>query len=231
MPRLPRLVLPGFPHHLTQRGNRRQNVFFEDPDQQYFWDLLSRYSTLHGVEIWSYCLMRNHFHLVALPHSRSGLSSCLHDLDGRYAQYVNRKYELNGHLWQDRFFGCVLDSTHLWNAIRYVEQNPVRAGLVKLAEDYRWSSAAARCGLRADRVLTPGFPPPGLIPDWSQWLKLELEAHNLEGLREATLRGLPCGSETFLCQLEEMLGTRLRPRKPGPRPAPSRRSKKTPMRD
>jgi putative transposase len=222
MPRSPRLVLPGFPHHLTQRGNRKQDVFFDKEDREFFLALLSRYSSLHKVEIWSYCLMANHYHLIGQPHTRSGLSCCLHDLDGCYAGYFNRKYALTGHLWQDRFFGCVLDNTHLWNAVRYVERNCVEAGMVKRAEDYRWSSAAAHCGQRIDPVLTPnaGFPPPGLMADWSQWLRSEVPQQDLHRLREATRRGLPCGSDAFLRQLERMLGIRLRPPKRGRPPGP-----------
>lgn len=219
MARLPRIILPGFPHHLTQRGNRKAQVFFDDEDFECFLHLLRKYSRRHELELWSYCLMANHFHIVGQPHTRLGLSRCFHDLDGHYAQYFNFRYGLTGHLWQDRFFGCVLDASHLWNAVRYVENNPKEAGLVVLAEDYRWSSAAAHCGLRVDPVLTPntGFPPPGLISDWSTWLQGGPTEAEITQIRQATKRGLPCGSDSFIRQLEAMLGIRLRPLKPGPK--------------
>ena len=127
MPRRPRLILPGFSHHVTHRGNRHADIFCEEADYCFYLEKLSRYLRKYPLRLYSYCLMTNHVHLIPVPESRSALSLCLHDLHGLYADYFNRKYRLSGHLWQERFFACVLDESHLWNAFRYVERNPVRA--------------------------------------------------------------------------------------------------------
>jgi len=131
MPRRPRLILPGFPHHVTHRGNRRAEIFREESDYRFYLRKLGEYIQKYAIRIYSYCLMTNHVHLIPVPDSRSALSQCMHDLHGLYVDYFNRKYRLSGHLWQERFFACVLDDSHLWNAIRYVERNPVRARMVE----------------------------------------------------------------------------------------------------
>jgi len=154
MPRLPRAVFAGVPHHITQRGNRRDDVFFSDDDRGAYLEWLHSYCEKHEVDILAYCLMRNHIHLVAVPNSEDGLQRALKPLHMRYAQRVNRLQGWKGHLWQGRFFSSPLDDAYLWAAIRYVGRNPIRVGLAERAEDYRWSSAAAHCGLRSDVVLS-----------------------------------------------------------------------------
>jgi putative transposase len=215
MPRRRRVILPGFPHHVTHRGNRRLDIFREDVDYRFYLRKLSEYTRQYAIDLYSYCLMNNHVHLIPVPDSRTALSSCLHDLHGLYADYFNRKYELSGHLWQERFFACVLDNSHLWNAIRYVERNPVRAEIVTRAENYHWSSAQAHCRLREDDLLDEDFPPPGLIPDWSLWLESELSDSELEQIRSATHKGIPYSSKAFAQGLESLLGIRILPRKKG----------------
>jgi putative transposase len=143
----------------------------------------------------------------------------------RYAQHSNWKRSLTGHVWESRFFSCPLDEGHLWAAVRYVERNPVRAGMVQRAEDYPWSSAAAHCGHTQDALLSD---PCGLVervPDWSAWLAGEEDQTAVELIRKSTRTGRPAGGEAFLDKLERLLGRRLRPLKPGrPRktPAPDR---------
>jgi putative transposase len=154
MPRLARTVCAGIPHHITQRGNRREDVFYTDDDRAAYLDWLREYAGKHEVDILAYCLMTNHIHLVAVPKTEAGLQWVLKPLHMRYAQRINRRRGWKGHLWQGRFFSSALDETYLWAAIRYVERNPVRAKLVRKAENYPWSSAAAHCGLREDPVLT-----------------------------------------------------------------------------
>ena len=146
MARRRRIILPRFPHHVTHRGNRRADIFRDDSDRRFYLSKAAEYSLKYQVRLYSYCLMTNHVHLIPVPESRASLSQCLHDLHGRYADYFNQKYGLVGHVWQERFYSCVLDDAHLWNAVRYVEQNPLRAEMVKKAEGYLWSSARAHCG-------------------------------------------------------------------------------------
>ena len=137
--------MPGIPHHLTQRGNRREEAFFSDDDRQRYLQLLLEYSAKHRLETLAYCLMTNHIHLVCIPARADSLSLVMKPLDLRHAQHVNWTHGISGRLWQGRFFSCPLDEEHLCAALRYVTGNPVRARLVRRAENYAWSSAAADC--------------------------------------------------------------------------------------
>ncbi|MGH9339242.1 MAG: transposase [Acidobacteriota bacterium] len=215
MPRRPRILLPGFPHHVTHRGNRKTSIYIEAEDRRVYLEMLQKYCECYRTRIYSYCLMTNHIHLVAVPETRTSLSRCMHDLHGHYAQLFNHKYRVTGHLWEERFYACVLDADHLWNAVRYVEQNPIRSRMIEIAEDYPWSSAAAHCGLKEDKVLDKSFPPNGLISNWSNWLSSDLPVNDTEQIRNATRRGIPCGSKSFLTELESMLKIPLLPRKRG----------------
>jgi putative transposase len=159
--------------------------------------------------------MNNHFHLIVYPSTKLGLSKGMHRIDGVYAEYFNQKYQLTGHLWQDRFFACVLDNSHFWKAVRYVERNPVRANMVSRAEKYRWSSAAAHCGQRGDPLLSE-IPMSAPHDDWRDWLAEGLPEEEQERIRRATRRGAPYASESFIRELERLLDLRLLPRKTGP---------------
>lgn len=229
MPRTARFVLPGVPHHVTQRGNRRGKVFFTDVDYRTYLKWLREYAALRGVEVLAYCLMSNHVHLVVVPAHRDSLSRALKQLHMRYAQNLNRRRDWKGHLWQGRFFASPLDERHFWTALRYVERNPVRAGMVRRAEDYPWSSARARCGLRQDPVLSAnGQWDRQLrgIGDWSAWLAAGEEPALIDELRTQTRKGLPCGSSEFVASLEASTGRVLRPRPRG-RPRPRRQTAQT----
>jgi len=218
MPRLPRTVFAGVPHHITQRGNRRDDVFFSDDDRRVYLEWLHSYCEKHEVDILAYCLMRNHIHLVAVPNSEDGLQRALKPLHMRYAQRVNRLQGWKGHLWQGRFFSSPLDDAYLWAAIRYVERNPIRVGLAERAEDYRWSSAAAHCGLRSDVVLSNKAEwrqKLSSIEDWSSWLSVEEESAKLDTLRQHSEKGLPCGSDDFVQALGKKIGMILKKRPQG----------------
>jgi putative transposase len=159
--------------------------------------------------------MTNHVHLVAIPQSEKSLSMALHYAHTSYSTYFNSKYGFKGHAWEGRPQMCVTDESHMWNAIRYVERNPVRAGMVERAEDYLWSSAAAHCGLRDDTLLDKDFPPPGIIENWSEWYVLstrKMSAGRYGTILSAAVRG---GTPEFLLQLELMTGRPLHPRKRG----------------
>jgi len=138
MPRLARAVFAGVPHHITQRGNRRENVFFTNEDRQAYLEWLQEYCERYDVDVLAYCLMTNHIHLVAVPNTDDGLHRALKPLHMRYAQRINRERAWKGHLWQGRFFSSPLDEAYMWAAIRYVEWNPVRAKMAVRAEDYHW---------------------------------------------------------------------------------------------
>jgi len=220
MPRLSRAVFAGLPHHITQRGNRRDDVFFTDEDRLAYLEWLQGYCEKHDVDVLAYCLMTNHVHLIALPHTDDGLQKVLKPLHMRYAQRVNRAHGWKGHLWQGRFFSSPLDDAYLWSAVRYVERNPVRVGMVKRAEDYRWSSAAAHCGLRDDAVLADRLLRNQEVVTtaaWADWLSVEEETGRLDMLRKHVEKGLPCGSESFVERLGNQIG-RILERRPQGRP-------------
>ncbi len=217
MSRVARIVVPGFPHHVTQRGNRRCDVFETDADHEAYLRFLKKYADKRGLSIWAYCLMTNHIHLVAVPQREASLGQALRDAHTVYAMYFNSRTQLSGHVWQGRFFSCPLDETHLWAAVRYVERNPVRAGMVERAEEYPWSSAAGHCGMKHDAVLSRDFPPAGVIDDWADWLYEETDDEDkaYERIRQQTHTGRPCGSSRFLDQLEHLLKRTMRPKKGG----------------
>ena len=126
-----RVVVPGEPHHITQRGNNRQDVFFTDEDRRFYLETLKERSERYGVKILGYCLMTNHVHLVAVPRAAESLSKGIGGTHLQYARYVNRLHGRSGHLWQGRFFSIPLDAAHAVFAVRYVERNPVRARMVR----------------------------------------------------------------------------------------------------
>jgi len=209
MPRLARTVCAQVPHHITQRGNRREDVFFTDEDRLAYLDWLKKYAEKYKVDILAYCLMTNHIHIVAVPSTEEGLQEVLKPLHMRYAQRLNRAQGWKGHVWQGRYFSSALDDDYLWAAVRYVERNPVRARMVRKAENYRWSSAGGHCGSRQDPLLTTKLywrrQFEG-IGDWAAWLAEGDEPEKLDILRRNVEKGLPCGSEKFVRRLEKMTG-------------------------
>jgi len=204
------------PHHVTQRGNRRAQIYFTDDDYLTYVTRLQADAVQRGLAILAYCLLPNHLHLIGVPVSESALSTTLRDTHTAYAAYRNHVECCMGHLWQGRFFSCVLDDAPLWAAIRYIERNPVRAGLVTTARDYRWSSAAAQCGVRTDPLLAALPPEAAFIPDWAAWLCDE-DAVTSDLLRQRTHTSRPLGSPEFLTHLATSLGRAVTPGKRGPK--------------
>jgi putative transposase len=199
MPRLARIVLAGTPHHITQRGTNHQLVFRTRKDRRVYLDLLRQQSRLANVSILAYCLMPNHVHLIATPRDESGLAVLLRRLHGRYAQYFNASRTRTGHLWQNRYFSCPMGATHLWTALRYVEQNPLRAGLAASPDAFEWSSASAHLvGQDRWRVLDMHFwRDAGGITAWRNLLDGTESEDSCIALRRATHAGQPFGDETF----------------------------------
>jgi putative transposase len=212
MPRLARTVFANLPHHITQRGNRREDVFFSDEDRQTYLKWLGEYAAKFKVEVAAYCLMTNHIHLILIPSTEDGLQNVLKPLHMRYAQMLNRARQQQGHVWQGRYFSSALDHDYFQVALRYVERNPVRARMVRKAENYKWSSARGHCGLATDTLLktAPMWRKECAdIKDWSQWLGEPDAEHALLILRRNAMMGLPCGSEKFLRKIEKQAGRSL----------------------
>jgi len=158
--------------------------------------------------------MTNHIHLIATPRAEESLAKTLGRTHFRYTQYINRFHRRSGHLWQNRFFSCALDKRHYWAAMAYIEQNPVRARLVRCAWRYRWSSAAAHCGLakdRSDLLDLDAWQRRASGKDWKATLGEMLDEKLLSSVRLNTHRGRPLGSDRFLSKIEATLGRRLRP--------------------
>ncbi|MCU0576190.1 MAG: transposase [Desulfobacterota bacterium] len=166
----PRVVVPGCPHHVTQRGNRRQRVFFRTEDFRTYRDLMAHWCHVYGVEIWCYCLMPNHVHLLAVPSSGDGLARVFGQAHRRYTRMINARHGWRGHLWQGRFSSAVVDGEALLATARYIEMNPVRASLVRSPEEYEWSSAGVHVNGRFD-VLARGGPFRELTSEWKEFLE------------------------------------------------------------
>jgi len=210
MPRIARIVVPDVPHHVTQRGNRQVQVFQTDQDYGLYLDLLSHYARKSDVRIVAYSLMPNHVHLVIFPRHEDSLARLCRDCNGTYASIYNQRYGFTGHLWQGRYYSCALDDAHFWAAVRYVERNPLRAGLVRRAERYPWSSARAHClGIEDKIVSQQEFPKESPVEDWASWLAGEEDQTKLRRLRIETITGRPAASEVFVSELEARLGRSL----------------------
>ena len=221
MPRKSRVVAIGCPHHITQRGNSRHPVFFEDRDRAAYLATLQEYAERYRLEIWGYCLMSNHVHLVAVPLEEGSMAKALGRAHSDYARYANVLRRGCGHFWQARYYSCPLGESQRWAALAYVERNPVRAGLVQRAADYGWSSARAHVrGADPQQWLALTEWRLSYAPErWAEVLEVGLEeAAFRERLRQATEAGLPLGDETFVRDWGQRLGRDLNFRGPG-RPA------------
>ena len=220
MARLARAVIPGIAVHATQRGNHRQTVFFGDEDRKIYLGLLHKNARRYGVSILGYCLMTNHTHLVVIPHCDFSLSRALGQTNMEYARWVQVPRDTPGHLWQARFRSCLLSDTHLWAALRYVELNPVRARMVRSAEEWPWSSASSHLrGMAEERFLAMDLWRERWSPEqWRVALAESLqEADWQTRLREATRTGRPFGETAFLEQVGAELGRNFKPMTRGPK--------------
>lgn len=206
MPRNARLIEPGLAYHVTQRGTNQQDVFFSIQDRQTYLRLMRSNLGDAGVRVLAYCLMTNHVHLVVKPEREDSLAVLLRRVHGQYAQYLNARRGRSGHMWQNRFFSCPLSEGHLWVALRYVEANPLRAGMVLRVEDYRWSSAPAHLTGAEDAsgVLDVEFwREAGGADAWREMHGTPDLPARVNLLRRCTYSGRPFGGEEFLQELEE----------------------------
>lgn len=202
----------GSPHHITQRGNNGERVFFCDEDHRHYLRILGENAHKYGFGVIGYCLMINHVHIVGIPMNEKSLNKAVGRTNYLYARYINQSHDRSGHLWQSRFYSCPLDETHFWTSLRYVERNPVKAGMVRSALRYPWSSASAHA---------TGNDTSGLLDmsdwqnqmrceDWREILKEKNDPAELERLEHAISTGRPLGSPDFVAMLEGKVGRRLR---------------------
>jgi putative transposase len=218
MARLPRVVIPGVPHHVTQRGNRRERTFFEEGDYALYLDLLAEAAHRARAELWCYCLMPNHVHVVVVPSDVDGLRRTFRHVHRHYAGFINARMRVTGHLWQGRFGSVAMDEAHFVNALRYVSLNPARAGLVKRAGDWRWSSVRAHLAGEDDHVVKVA-PALERVGDFASFLDEEFdEPAAYWGLRKAESGGRPVGSAEWIKAMEVKTGMKLAPARRGPGP-------------
>lgn len=214
MARIARVVAAKYPHHITQRGNRRQDTFFCADDYLYYIETMSEWCERRGVEIWAYCLMPNHVHLIAVPETEEGLRRTIGETHRRYTRQINFREKWKGHLWQGRFSSFVMDEQYLLAVARYIELNPVKAKLVKRPGQYKWSSAKAHLTAKDDGLVRVK-PLLKLIEDWNEFLSSGYTNEEESLLRRHEQTGRPLGSIQFIKRLENKLGRILVPRKGG----------------
>jgi putative transposase len=219
MARLARVIAAGVPHHITQRGNARRFILQDDVDREVYLDLLQQSMEMHRVGLIGYCLMSNHVHLVAIPHKTDVLALALKFTHGRFASYWNATHHSTGHVWQGRYYSCPLDETHLWEALRYTELNPVRASLVPKAEGWHWSSAQVHCATANTETWMTMQPWRNRRPSdtWRDYLNAGETESNLIAIRHNTHTGRPLGSAEFTRALEKETKRRLTFQRRGPK--------------
>ncbi len=217
MARMARVVVPGYPHHVTQRGNRKQRTFFGKQDYREYLSLLTEALPKADLEIWAWCLMPNHVHLVVVPEAEDSLARLFRHVHQRYTRRINKREGWIGHLWQERFHSFVMDEQHLLAAVRYIELNPVRAGLCVDPVEWAWSSVHAHlAGTSDDLVRTE--PMLQRISDWRDYLADRTFDGLADGLRAHSRTGRPAGGEAFIERIEMLTGRQLKKRSPGPAP-------------
>ena len=216
MARIARVVVPDFPHHIVQRGNRRQKVFFSDDDRKAYLDYLSIYAKPAGIHFWGYCLIDNHVHLIAVPDEEHSLACGLAEAHRRYTRLINFRQNWRGYLWEGRFKSYPLSEDYLYAAIRYIERNPVRANIVENAWDYPWSSARAHVFKQIDPLLDDNFLV-SEISDWRAFLSEDEKQSDCKLIKLHTNSGRPLGDTKFIEKIEDLTGRIFHKQKPGPK--------------
>ncbi len=217
MARMARAVAQGIPHHVTQRGNRRRQTFFNDEDYQSYLELMSEWCTKFQVEAWAYCLMPNHIHLIVVPETKDSLNKAIGEAHRRYKRQINFREGWRSHLWQGRFSSFIMDEKYLLACARYVEFNPVRAGFVKKPEDWQWSSAGPHIRGKDD-ILVKAKPLVEMVnKSWEDFLSLDAHEQEIALFRKHERTGRPLGSDSFIGRVEHLLCRKLKPQKPGPK--------------
>jgi putative transposase len=223
MPRRARLIAPGLPVHIIQRGNNRSACFYADENYRFYLDHLGELAAMHGCAVHAYCLMTNHVHLLLTPQASDSLGGLMKGLGQRYVQYVNRSYRRSGTLWEGRFRSCLMqDDAYVLACYRYIELNPVRAGMVPHPADYRWSSYRANAQGDADALLTPHALYTSLKPSregrlaaYREIFRHEFDSGLVDEIRQATNGNFALGNARFVAEIEQALGRRVTRGKPG----------------
>lgn len=214
MARLARIVIPGLPHLITQRGNRGQDVFFEESDAAAYVSLMAEQCARFGVEIWAYCLMKNRVHMLAVPEEETSLRHALGEAHRRYTNRINERENWAGHLWQSRFSSFPMDENYILPAAHFIEMTPVMAGLSKTADIFRWSSAKAHIKGTDDELCSTA-PLLERAPDWNAFLQKGININRMQTITNHISTGRPLGNKDFIENLESQTGRTLQKQKPG----------------
>src|SRR3989338_3051647 len=214
MPRIGRVVAVGHPHHITQRGNYRQDVLIDNKDRKTYLTIVQKESEKYGMGILAYCLMTNHVHFIGVPEAEDSMANVFKYVNMKYAQYFNDRRKLGGgHLWQGRYFSSVMGEEYLTACARYIERNPVRVGMVKTAWEWKWSSARVHCGLEREDKLGVlelfEYLEEGSRHGWKDFIDDEDRKSDVEMIKASTMSGRPTGDEGFVGMLEKKLNRSL----------------------
>jgi len=211
MPRASRFVIPGYPFHITHRGNNRQEIFHTDEDRRKYLFWFEEAKIIYGMKIISYCLMNNHVHFIAIAEDETSFARTIKIVHMRYAQYFNQKYGRIGHLWQGRFYSCILDNTHLINALRYVERNPVRANLAEKPWGWIWSSAREHSGLEKQGIISlDKISSYVSLSSWREFIDIDDRQEDLLEIRKQTFSSRAWAEDSFKELIEYRYGIQLR---------------------
>jgi putative transposase len=227
MARLPRLTVPGYPHHIIQRGNNRQPIFVDSNDYELLWRLLEEYGRQFRVAVHSYVLMSNHLHLLATPRTSEGVPQLMQAVGRRYVRLFNQRHLRSGTLWEGRYKSTLIQAErHLLACMVYIDLNPVRAGIAAAAADYPWSSHRHYLGIRSDRLVTPhplfwelGNTPFAREEAYAALVQAGLTQEQQNALTQSALRGWALGEPDYVADLQRRTQRRVakaaagRPRK------------------
>ncbi|MBN2097149.1 MAG: transposase [Candidatus Omnitrophica bacterium] len=216
MPRIARIIYTGYPHHIVQRGNNRQDVFFSNAEKRVYLELLKKYSKENNCSILAYCLMPNHIHILAVPYQELSLAKTMQKLSLTYTQYINSKYSRTGRLWECRFHSTVVDKdAYLWKVCRYIERNPVRAKIVQSPTEYEWSSAKINTSEAESSFIEPIWKNYIKFDEYLEFLNSQEDEEQIKEIRKSTLKGRPVGTQDFLKQVAQDLNISIYSRRRG----------------
>ncbi|MBI5057061.1 MAG: transposase [Nitrospirae bacterium] len=216
MPRIARVVAEEYPHHVIQRGNNREKVFFDKKDKEKYLSLLKKYSDKWKSPVLAYCLMTNHIHLLVKPLEELSLYKMMQGIALCYTQYTNRKYKRTGRLWESRYHSCIVDNEkYLWAVARYIEQNPVRAKMVKAADEFPYSSARAHLNGTEDEIIGELLFDEKQRKDYAEFVRTNVPEDEMKEIRYYTRTGRPLGREEFVGEMENKFQRRFFLKPPG----------------
>jgi len=211
MPRAARFVIPGYFYHITHRGNNKQTIFYSDEDRRKYLYWFEEAKQKYGMHVFSYCLMNNHVHFIAQVENELSFARTINTVHMRYAQYINQKYERVGHLWQGRYYSCILDDAHLFAAVRYVERNPVRAEMVIKPWEWVWSSAREHIELEDKGIIFLDDIKSCLsISSWREYIEFDDKEDDLIEIRKQTLSLRAWAEDSFKKIVEEKYGVQFK---------------------